>query len=77
MMQNATSIERLPDACGKANLSPLIHEPAEVYHARSGEYLSSHLLADFRKCPQLFHQRQLGIVEDADRPEVVAYVSQV
>lgn len=68
MMQNVTSIERLPDACGKANLSPLIHEPAEMYHARAGEYLSSHLLADFRKCPQLFHQRRLGIVEDADRP---------
>ncbi len=67
-MQSAVLESRAPAASGQANLAPLLHEPAEVYHARAGEYLSSHLLSDFRKCPQLFHQRRQGIVQDADRP---------
>ena len=67
-MQSAVLESRAPAASGQANLAPLLHEPAEVYHAKAGEYLSSHLLSDFRKCPQLFHQRRLGIVQDADRP---------
>ena len=46
----------------------LIHEPAETYHARAGEFLSSHQLGDFRKCPQLYYQKKLGIVQDEDRP---------
>ena len=33
------------------NLNFIIHEPADEYHARSrsGEFMSSHLLADFRE----------------------------
>ena len=27
------------------------NEPADIYHARRDEYLTSHQLADFRKCP--------------------------
>jgi hypothetical protein len=46
----------------------LIREPAEVYHAKARDYLSSHQLAEFRRCPQLFRQRQLGLVKDEDRP---------
>ncbi len=46
----------------------LIREPAEAYHAQRGQYLSSHALADFRKCPQLFHQKRLGLIVDEDRP---------
>lgn len=46
----------------------LIHEPAEVYHAKAQDYLSSHALADFRHCPQLFHQKKLGLIERPDRP---------
>jgi len=46
----------------------LIREPAETYHARSGEFLSSHLLADFRKCPLLYHRKRCGLVPDNDRP---------
>jgi len=46
----------------------LIAERADVYHARAGAFLSSHLLADFRKCPQLYHRRQLGLVPDEDSP---------
>ncbi|MBI3865538.1 MAG: PD-(D/E)XK nuclease-like domain-containing protein [Planctomycetia bacterium] len=46
----------------------LAHEPARVYHARSREYLSSHQLADFRKCPLLYHRRKLGLIADEERP---------
>lgn len=46
----------------------LIREPAEVYHAKSREYLTSHALADFRKCPLLYRRKQLGCIPDTDRP---------
>lgn len=46
----------------------LISEPADLYHARAEDYLSSHQLADFRKCPLLYRRKQLGLAEDADRP---------
>ena len=49
------------------DLSVLETEPAEEYHARAGEYLSSHLLADFRKCPQLYRQKLDGLVEEKDK----------
>ncbi len=46
----------------------LITESSEAYHAksRSGDFLSSHALADFRKCPQLYRRKQLGLIPDAD-----------
>ncbi|MGE3808276.1 MAG: PD-(D/E)XK nuclease-like domain-containing protein [Gemmataceae bacterium] len=46
----------------------LIREPANAYHGKRGEYLSSHRLAEFRKCPLLYRQRQLGFIKDEDRP---------
>ncbi|MCP4594526.1 MAG: hypothetical protein GY842_27660 [bacterium] len=46
----------------------LIHEPAEEYHAKACEYLSSHQLADFRRNPQLFHKKQCGLIKNEDRP---------
>ncbi|MGE0609905.1 MAG: PD-(D/E)XK nuclease-like domain-containing protein [Pirellulales bacterium] len=46
----------------------LIREPADVYHAKAGEFLSSHQLADFRKCPLLYHRKRRGQVPDEDRP---------
>jgi len=46
----------------------LLQEPADVYHAKSGEFLSSHLLADFRRCPQLYFRRRRGLLGDEDRP---------
>ena len=46
----------------------LIREPAEVYHARAKDYLSSHQLADFRKCPLLFYRKRQGLIADDDRP---------
>ncbi len=53
------------------DLSQLIREPAHVYHAKAGEFLSSHLLAEFRRDPLLFHKKELGLIEDQDRPAYV------
>jgi hypothetical protein len=49
----------------------LIREPAEVYHAKAKDFLSSHQLADFRESPQLFRRKQLGLVPDIDWSELV------
>lgn len=46
----------------------LIREPAEVYHAKRGEYLTSHALAEFRKCPLLYLQRKFNLIKNEDRP---------
>ena len=46
----------------------LIHEPEDAYYAKAGQFLTSHLLADFRKSPQLFFKRKLGLIDDIDRP---------
>jgi len=46
----------------------LIRESAEAYHAKARDYLSSHQLADFRKCPLLYRKKKLGLIEDEDRP---------
>jgi hypothetical protein len=49
----------------------IITEPATEYHAKRKDYLSSHMLADFRKCPELFHKKETGLIEDEDRPAYV------
>jgi len=49
-------------------LGCVVEEPAETYHAKAAEHLSSHGLADFRKCPLLFHKKRQGLIEDEDRP---------
>lgn len=46
----------------------LIREPADAYHAQAGQYLTSHLLADFRKSPLLYHRKWCGLIPDDDRP---------
>jgi len=48
------------------DLDLLTAEPADVYHARRGEFLSSHALADFRRCPRLFRDKECGGVPDRD-----------
>jgi hypothetical protein len=45
-----------------------IVEPAEAYHAATKDYLSSHRLADFRRCPLLYQRKQAGLIADEDRP---------
>jgi hypothetical protein len=44
----------------------LIREPADVYHAKSKDYLTAHALADFRHCPLFYRQKQLGLIPDHD-----------
>ena len=49
-------------------LNFLISEPESVYRAKSNEYLTSHQLADFRRCPLLYRKKTLGLIEEEDRP---------
>jgi voltage-gated potassium channel Kch len=49
----------------------IIIEPAEEYHAKRDRFLSSHALADFRKCPELFHKKESGEITDEDRPAYI------
>ena len=48
------------------DLAILEAEPAEEYHAKAGEYLSSHQLLDFAKCPWLHRKKVLGLIGDSD-----------
>lgn len=50
------------------DLSFLIRESAEVYHAQAARFLSSHQLAEFRRNPLLFRKKELGLVREEDRP---------
>jgi len=51
-------------------LNWITHEPADEYHARSrnGEFMSSHLLADFRESPLLYRKETTGQIEKKDSP---------
>ena len=46
----------------------VLREAEEAYRKRSKEFLSSHQLADFRKCPLLYRQKKSGMIADEDRP---------
>lgn len=50
----------------KIDLSFLIREPADVYHAKSSEYLTAHALNDFRLCPLLYRRKELGLIPERD-----------
>jgi hypothetical protein len=49
----------------------IISEPAAEYHAKRPQFLSSHALADFRRCPELFHKKETSAIIDEDRPAYV------
>ena len=55
------------------NTNFITHEPAGEYHARSrsGEFMSSHLLADFRESPALYRKEINGEIEQKDTPACV------
>jgi hypothetical protein len=46
----------------------LIHESASEYREKAKMSLTSHALADFRKCPFLYIQKMQGLIPDEDRP---------
>ena len=50
------------------DLGVLTAEPADEYHAKASEYLSSHQLLDYMSCPWLYRKKQLGVIDDADTP---------
>jgi len=54
------------------NIDFITNEPAEEYHARSksGEWMSSHLLADFRESPALYRRKTAG---EFAEPESLAF----
>ena len=66
MLQTRPWEQTVPDSLDLNDY--LIHEPADEYHARAGEYLSSHQLGDFRKSPLLYRRKRLGLIPDVDRP---------
>ncbi len=43
-------------------------EPMEEYRQRAREYLTSHQLGDFRRCPQLYQWKRDDLCADEDRP---------
>ena len=53
------------------DLNVLESEPADTYHAKAGEYLSSHQLLDFMACPWLYRKKQLGLLPDSDSPALL------
>ena len=52
----------------RASIDFLLRESDAEYREKSKAYLTSHTLADFRKCPLLYWQRQQGLIPDEDRP---------
>ncbi len=48
------------------DLTILEAEPAEQYHAKAGEYLSSSMLKDFMKSPDYFHRKEQGMVAESE-----------
>ena len=50
------------------DLNVFLDEPADVYHAKAKDFLSSHQLSEFAKCPYLYKKRISGLIEDRDSP---------
>ena len=50
------------------DLDILTAEPAEEYHAKAADFLSSHQLIDFMKCPWLHFKKRTGLIGDKDSP---------
>ena len=52
------------------NTGKFLTIPADEYHAasRSGQYMSSHLLADFRESPELYRRKTNGEIAEAEGP---------
>jgi len=69
VLETTMSAAQARDVC--IDLNVLRVEPEDEYHAKAGEYLSSHLLASFRKCPLLYFRRVAGLIGDTDRPAYV------
>ncbi len=51
-----------------SNADFIIHEPAGEYHdrSRSGDFMSSHMLGDFRQSPVLYRKKILGQIAESE-----------
>ncbi len=50
------------------DLNVLINEPADTYHSRAKDNLSSHQLIDFIRCPYLYAKKRAGLIPQTDSP---------
>ncbi len=50
------------------DLACLEVEPADEYHAKAAEYLSSHQLIDFMRCPYLYAKKRDGLIAASESP---------
>ncbi len=55
-----------PATSDSFNLRSLLREPVDTYHAKAKDHLSSHALAEFRRCPLLFRKKELGLIPSRD-----------
>jgi len=46
----------------------IIKESEGEYRAKRKDFLSSHALGDFRKCPEFFRKKETGEIKDEDSP---------
>jgi hypothetical protein len=46
------------------SLRPFISEPAETYRSKRTDFLTSHQLIDFARCPLLYRQRMAGLIAE-------------
>jgi len=51
-----------------ATMHFLVREGEAEYRGKAKTHLTSHALADFRRCPLLYWKKQQGLVPDEDRP---------
>lgn len=61
-----SSHENSTNGNDQIDLSFLIREPADVYHAKAKDFVTAHGLLEFRRCPLLYHKKELGLVPDKD-----------
>ncbi len=50
------------------DLNILLDELADVYHEKAKQYLSSHQLTTFMRCPYLYAKKRAGLIQDVDSP---------
>lgn len=50
------------------DLNALSAEPADEYHAKAAEFLSSHQLLDFMRCPWLHFKKRSGLIVEQESP---------
>ncbi len=48
------------------DLTILQDEPADTYHAKAKDFLSSHQLIEFMNCPYLYQKRRAGLIEEKE-----------